>query len=73
MEKDEILQEIESNLSNLSCSDFKKLWNNIFQEEKIEEVSKAEKDDLSELLMEEILYFEDERLSKIHKFIERRV
>lgn len=73
MKKEKYLQEIKENLTSLNCSDFKKLWNNVFQEEKIDEVDKDGKDDLSELLLEEMVYFEKERLIKVHKFIEKRM
>lgn len=73
MKKEELLSEIEDNLPELSCQDFEKIWNKIFSEEKISDIDKNEKEDLSELLMEEINFFEKEKILKIHRFIESRV
>ena len=73
MKKEELLLEIEENLPSLSCSDFEKLWNKIFSEEKISDVDKDQKEDLSDLLIEEVGYFEKEKIVKVHKFIEVRV
>jgi alpha-amylase/alpha-mannosidase (GH57 family) len=72
MNKDDFLEEIEKGLGNLSCEYFKKLWNHLFSEEKIDEVNKVQKEDLEELMLEEISFFETEKLKKIYKFIEAK-
>lgn len=75
MTKTEIIENIDNDLTLLNTKDFVKLWNNIFEEERIKEdsLSVDQKKDLAELMVEEISFFETEKLIKIHTFIENRV
>lgn len=71
MTKEEILQDIEENIIYLNDEGFIKLWNKIFEEERIKEVEKGQREDLKELLLEEISYFEYERLIKIRNYLNK--
>lgn len=71
MTHDEILQDIEENIIYLNDEGFIKLWNKIFEEERIKEVEKGQREDLKELLLEEISYFEYERLIKIRNYLNK--
>lgn len=75
MTKSEIIENIDNDLTLLNTKDFVKLWNKIFEEERIEEdtLSIDQKKDLAELMVEEISFFETERLIKISTFIENRL
>lgn len=75
MTKSEIIENIDNDLTLLNTKDFVKLWNKIFEEERIEEdtLSIDQKKDLAELMVEEISFFEAERLIKISTFIENRL
>lgn len=72
MKKEEMLEFIEENVNSLSCNNFKILWNSCFSEERLENIDENQKNDLADLLLEEVSYFENGKIFKVYSFIENR-
>lgn len=72
MKKEEMLEFIEENVNSLSCNNFKILWNSCFSEERLENIDENQKNDLADLLLEEVNYFENGKIFKVYNFIENR-
>lgn len=72
MKKEEMLEFIEENVNSLSCNNFKILWNSCFSEERLENIDENQKNDLADLLLEEVSYFENGKIFKVYNFIENR-
>jgi hypothetical protein len=73
MKKEEMLEYIEENINILDCNNFKILWNNCFSEERLNTIEENQKSDLADLLLEEISYFEKNKIFKVYNFIEKKV
>lgn len=74
MNKENLIKEIDESISNLTNKDFLTLWNNLFEEESIYKIdSLKQREDISNLLIEELEFFELNKLKKIYKFIETKM
>ena len=72
MNEEKLIEEIKESIND--NKNFLRLWNSIFPEEKVSAIeSKKHKDDILELLIEEIEYFELSKLQIIYKFIDSKM
>jgi len=73
MTKEEVLSEIKDLLRQINNEDFVSLWNKLFKEEVIEGVDKDSREDLEDLFLEELGYFEHSKNVKIYKYLSLKV
>lgn len=69
MKKSEVIHFIETKIKKVSPDKLNEIWNALFEEEKIDEINKKNKNYFIDLMADEISYVEDQNLIKAYKIL----